>query len=160
MVMIALNTIVLMMKVSGLLLNLCNFGLVNAVFAGEVLYSQPESWGGIATSQLPDVVFRGPVGFLRSPKGIGIVAMRSREWDSPAQHWFGLVAPSAYGQWGGSWALQVWSSRLSPGLLLQSGVTSWGCSASSHPREITQICSSVKLLGRDPQCLNGGDVDG
>jgi len=39
MVMIALNTIVLMMKVSGLLLNLCNLCLANTVFAGEALYS-------------------------------------------------------------------------------------------------------------------------
>ena len=39
MVMIALNTIVLMMKVSGLLLNLSNLCLANTVFAGEALYS-------------------------------------------------------------------------------------------------------------------------
>lgn len=93
MVMIALNTIVLMMKVSGLLLNLCNFGLANAVFAGEALYSPPESWGGSAgatiTAHLPDVIFRCLVGFLRSPKGGGLVVMRYCEWDSPAHHWFG-----------------------------------------------------------------------
>lgn len=53
MVMIALNTIVLMMKVSGLLLNLCNFGLANAVFAGEALYSRPESWEGDRQEQPP-----------------------------------------------------------------------------------------------------------
>lgn len=40
MVMIALNTIVLMMKVSGMLLNLCNLGLVNVVSAGEALYTR------------------------------------------------------------------------------------------------------------------------
>lgn len=44
MVMIALNTIVLMMKVSGLLPNRCNSGLANVMFAGGVLYSLPESW--------------------------------------------------------------------------------------------------------------------
>lgn len=43
MVMIALNTIVLMMKVSELLLNLCNYGLENVVFAVEVLCSQHEN---------------------------------------------------------------------------------------------------------------------
>lgn len=47
MVMIALNTIVLMMKVSRLLLNLCNFGLENTVFAVEVLCSHLGGLAGI-----------------------------------------------------------------------------------------------------------------
>jgi len=71
-----------------------------------------------------------------------------------------LVAPSAYGQWDGNWALQVWSSRLNPGFLLQSRVTSGGCSKPSCLREITQICSSVNILGHDPPCLGGRDAGG
>lgn len=78
MVMIALNTIVLMMKVSGLLLNLCNFRLENIVFAVEVLCSHLGGLAGISpllisTSDLPHVGFRGHGGFLPSPEGGGLV---------------------------------------------------------------------------------------
>lgn len=74
MVMIALNTIVLMMKVSGLLLNLCNFRLENIVFAVEGLCSHLGGLAGISpllisTSDLPHVGFRGHGGFLPSPEG-------------------------------------------------------------------------------------------
>lgn len=69
-----------------------------------------------------------------------------------------LIAPSAYGQWDGNWASWVLSSQLS--FLLQTRVTSSGCLKSSCAREITQICISVKLLGRDPRCLGGRDARG
>lgn len=82
MVMIALNTIVLMMKVSRLLLNLCNFGLENTVFAVEVLCSHLGGVGrNIATSDLPHVGFRGHGGFLPSPEGGGLIVIRHCEWE-------------------------------------------------------------------------------
>lgn len=86
MVMIALNTIVLMMKVSGLLLNLCNFRLENTVFAVEGLCSHLGGLAGIlplliSTSDLPHVGFRGHGGFLPSPEGGGLVVIRPCEWE-------------------------------------------------------------------------------
>lgn len=86
MVMIALNTIVLMMKVSGLLLNLCNFRLENTVFAVEGLCSHLGGLAGISpllisTSDLPHVGFRGHGDSFPPQRGGGLVVIRPCEWE-------------------------------------------------------------------------------
>lgn len=72
MVMIALNTIVLMMKVRGIFLN----PGISGCWWGD---SHPESWG-VQQEQPPLLMCL--VGFLWSPEGGGLAGMRSHQWDS------------------------------------------------------------------------------
>jgi len=101
MVMIALNTIVLMMKVSELLLNLCNYGLEDMVFSVEVLCSQHESWVDwqdqlLLLPHLTHMISRGHVGFHPSPEGGGLVVMRHCEWELGSGVLQLLIQPAQY----------------------------------------------------------------